>query len=528
MRIKLKQLRIGIPSVRSNDSLLLNDLTSSGFFNGTLHYNETGQLVKRAITITNLKKMVNEMAASPFSGLPAGVKKSVPEDVADVSDAMTLRKEIYFEFAYNDAGRLIQMIMPKLPAIGTPDTKITDDTDTVRIKYDSLGRIINMEGHATMNIESAHGSKKQDRYKTVNVNYLSETAIRCTAVSTYGAGTVSEKTMVDFNFNSKGNLIKATRKKVTGGGAVQLVNETVYFYYENINNPEYFALNKNLAQAFTIDGAGFYPDISVNCLQKAIVRDANGNTETITVGNFSFDANKNIVRYIQRNESAQASNQVFKNYTYNKNCSSGADTAVSEEDGSNPVLTGVKDIDGNVYQAIKIGNQVWMTEDLRVTHFRNGDTIPEVAEPALWKYIQKPAYNKNNTQGYLYNWHAMNDPRNIAPAGWHVATEAEWNILIKNLGGTSFAGGALKDGSAWADNQATVNESGFSALPAGKINSDQGLYELLGREAYYWIKPLLSTGDATAASFNIKSSDNSIQMQKSKKADGLSLRCIKD
>lgn len=128
----------------------------------------------------------------------------------------------------------------------------------------------------------------------------------------------------------------------------------------------------------------------------------------------------------------------------------------------------------------------------------------------------------------MYNWHAINDSRNIAPAGWHVATDAEWNTLIKTVGGTSVAGGALKDASTWTDNQVTTNESGFRALPAGKINSDQGLYELSGKEAYYWIKSPLSANDATATSGNIKSSGNFIQLQKLKKTDGLSVRCIRD
>lgn len=218
---------------------------------------------------------------------------------------------------------------------------------------------------------------------------------------------------------------------------------------------------------------------------------------------------------------------------YNKSCSTKPGTSALKEGevkATLPQVKNIKDIDinGKVYHAIKIGNQTWMTEDLRVTHFRNGDAIPEVADASLWKYLQKSAYNKNNAQGYLYNWHAINDARNIAPVGWHVATDAEWNTLIKNLGGASVAGGALKDVSAWTDNQVNTNESGFSALPMGKINSDSGLYEWLDKAAYYWIKSLLSANGTTASSFNIKSSNNLIQKQQSKKTDGLSVRCVKD
>jgi uncharacterized protein (TIGR02145 family) len=88
----------------------------------------------------------------------------------------------------------------------------------------------------------------------------------------------------------------------------------------------------------------------------------------------------------------------------------------------------VTDIDGNVYQTVTIGNQIWMAENLKVTHYRNGDEIPNVTVQEDWKNLTTGAYcNYNNVAVYgrLYNWLAVNDNRNIAPAGWHVPSDAE-------------------------------------------------------------------------------------------------------
>jgi len=148
----------------------------------------------------------------------------------------------------------------------------------------------------------------------------------------------------------------------------------------------------------------------------------------------------------------------------------------------------VTDIDGNLYQTIKIGNQWWMMENLKVTHYRNGDAIPNVTDGSTWSGLTTGAYcNYNNdvnnvaTYGRLYNWDAAVDSRNIAPVGWHVPTDEEWKQLEMYLGmsqteadatgwrGTD-EGGKLKEvGTAhWVSpNTGATNESGFSASPGG-------------------------------------------------------------
>ena len=93
------------------------------------------------------------------------------------------------------------------------------------------------------------------------------------------------------------------------------------------------------------------------------------------------------------------------------------------------------DIDGNIYKTVQIGNQIWMAENLRVSRYRNGDLIPNVTDNEKWGEFETGAWcnydnnpNLNSEYGKLYNWYAVADSRNIAPAGWHVPTDAEWTF----------------------------------------------------------------------------------------------------
>jgi uncharacterized protein (TIGR02145 family) len=111
----------------------------------------------------------------------------------------------------------------------------------------------------------------------------------------------------------------------------------------------------------------------------------------------------------------------------------------------------VTDIDGNVYQTVTLGGQVWMAENLKVTRYRNGDPIPCVNDASAWSGLSTGAYCHYNNDfnnaaiyGRLYNWYAVSDSRNIAPGGWHVPTDTEWQTLVDLLGGSSVAGGKMK------------------------------------------------------------------------------------
>jgi len=142
---------------------------------------------------------------------------------------------------------------------------------------------------------------------------------------------------------------------------------------------------------------------------------------------------------------------------------------------------------------VKIGTQVWMTRNLNVSRYRNGDLIPQVTDPTQWANLTTGAwcYYSNNTAngtiyGKLYNWFAVNDPRGLAPVGWHIPTHEEWITLETFLGGESVAGGKLKAITLWASpNYGATNTSSFTGLPGGLRRND-GTFDAKGYTGIWW------------------------------------------
>lgn len=211
-------------------------------------------------------------------------------------------------------------------------------------------------------------------------------------------------------------------------------------------------------------------------------------------------------------------------------------TGCKKEDNT-PVLpaTTVTDIDGNVYHTITIGTQVWMVENLKVTHYRNGDPIPHVSEDTAWGPLTPgPAYcnydNSGitaNTYGRLYNWYAVADGPFIAPAGWHIPSEAEFTTLSNYLGGdwTGAAPKLTETGSAhWqsADTATATNESGFTALPGGS-RSEYGVFGYLQTSGGWWC----STEKDNASAW-LRVINGYFGYANAHKNTGRSVRCIKD
>lgn len=178
----------------------------------------------------------------------------------------------------------------------------------------------------------------------------------------------------------------------------------------------------------------------------------------------------------------------------------------------------VTDIDGNVYQTIRIGEQWWMAENLKVTHYRNGDPIEYAPDNSIWKVLSTGAYsdwinpivpNYVETYGLFYNAYAVHDSRNLAPEGWHVASDAEWKQLEMYLGmsqadadsegwrGTG-EGGKLKEaGLAHWDNPnaGAHNAVGFTAL-AGGFRNRSGVFINFGAGTNFWTSTRV-VGDST-------------------------------
>ncbi len=205
----------------------------------------------------------------------------------------------------------------------------------------------------------------------------------------------------------------------------------------------------------------------------------------------------------------------------------------------------VKDIDGNVYKTIKIGNQWWMAENLKVTHYRNGEEIPNVVDCNAWGKYTKGAYcnygnNESNAEifGRLYNFYTVKDSRGLAPAGWHVPSMEEWQTMINYLGGDEIAGGKMKEtGIAhWnAPNTGATNESEFTALPGGyrgvfRDNSSIIEDASMGIMAYFWsaTEPYENLAKATYLSCKDYDIGGGSGHGPSQASRGYSVRCIKD
>lgn len=202
-------------------------------------------------------------------------------------------------------------------------------------------------------------------------------------------------------------------------------------------------------------------------------------------------------------------------------------------------------------EEIRIGNQIWMKSNLNTDKFSNGDSITEIRNNEEWQkayYNCEPAYcyfvndPYGEKYGKFYNWHAVNDPRGLAPVGWKIPSEDDWKLLIESLGGTDFAGFKMKEDNSNPNNPAlnfqnqydpfsslfqemekNVNKVGFGAIPLG--------HKWLGgsfigyRENCFWWSSSEANDDlAKCLSLNYES--GTILFTNLKKGDGLSIRCL--
>ena len=195
----------------------------------------------------------------------------------------------------------------------------------------------------------------------------------------------------------------------------------------------------------------------------------------------------------------------------------------------------VRDYDGNYYNTIMIGNQIWMAENLKTTKFNDGTDIPLVTDGTAWGNLTTPGYcwyNKNeatygDTYGALYNWYTIGTG-NLCPAGWHVSTDAEWTALTTYPGGESVAGGKLKETGTthWnSPNTGATNETGFTALPGGSRSHD-GTFYYIWYGGYWWSS---TEGSAKSAwNRNLSYSDAGVFRDIDYKKCGFSVRCVRD
>ena len=182
---------------------------------------------------------------------------------------------------------------------------------------------------------------------------------------------------------------------------------------------------------------------------------------------------------------------------------------------------------------VTIGDQVWMSENLNVDKFRNGDPIPEAKSVEEWKKAgdnEQPAWcyldndpANGEKYGKLYNWYAVTDPRGLAPEGWHIPSDDEWNILDNHLG--QDGGKKMKSASGWNNNGNGNNSSGFSGLPGGYRGKGCTFYGI-DKTGNWWS----STGSAKGGAWGryLYFGGAFVGRNFFPKMDGLSVRCLRD
>lgn len=186
------------------------------------------------------------------------------------------------------------------------------------------------------------------------------------------------------------------------------------------------------------------------------------------------------------------------------------------------------------YESVWICCNAWMTKNLDASTYRNGDPIPKVTNNAEWISLTTGAYcyyNNDSTTyaaiyGKLYNWYAVNDPRGLAPIGWHIPSTFEWTTLGDCLGGQLLAGGPIKEigTTHWtAPNEGATNSTNFTARPGGSRGSS---FEWIGILAYWW--SCTDSDDNNAWLQLALNSETGFAADQSVKLYGMSVRCVKD
>ena len=210
--------------------------------------------------------------------------------------------------------------------------------------------------------------------------------------------------------------------------------------------------------------------------------------------------------------------------------------------GLSTITDPVTDIDGNIYQTVAIGDQVWMAENLKVTRYSNGDTIPNLTNAGDWINTTDGAYcyyanrsSNGDVYGGLYNWFTAIDERKVCPEGWHVPTDEEWITLNKTLG---MSDEEARKMTAWrgTDEGAKLksedfggnNSSGFTALGTG-YRDPNGIFKAQGTDNDYWTStPYNNDGNTEGVLHGLLNSRSDAVRNFHVPHYGFCIRCVRD
>ena len=197
----------------------------------------------------------------------------------------------------------------------------------------------------------------------------------------------------------------------------------------------------------------------------------------------------------------------------------------------------VADADGNLYDTVVIGTQVWLKENLRTTHYNNGDPIPNVTASGAWAgltsgarcYYDNDSVSNDSVYGPLYNWYAATDTRNLCPSGWRISSNAEWTAAETFLGGNTVAGGQMKEAGTlhWLNpNTGATNSSGFTGLPGGMRDPLNNNFRTIGENGLWWTSTAYN--GSMAWSTYMWNQFAGVDHNPGSKKYGFSIRCMKD
>jgi uncharacterized protein (TIGR02145 family) len=204
------------------------------------------------------------------------------------------------------------------------------------------------------------------------------------------------------------------------------------------------------------------------------------------------------------------------------------------------IFVACTDKDNNNYSVVQVDKQTWMAENLKTTRYNDDTSIPLVQDNSKWSGLSTPGYSwfnndsvgYKNTYGAIYNWYTVNTAK-LAPAGWHIPSQAEWSTLAAKLGGDATASGKLKsngtieggNGLWYSPNNGATNSSGFSAAPGG-YRRDNGSCFGMGYSGYWWT--ITENDTQTAWYSDMDYSSTTVYYYTGSKVYGFSVRCVKD
>ncbi len=348
------------------------------------------------------------------------------------------------------------------------------------------------------------------------------------------------------------------------GFSVRLVKDNHYSYlWSNGDTTATISISPNQTTTYycTItDGVNSYRDsVKINVFNPNIFPQ---DTLKICGSSYTLDAGSGYNSYLWNTSDSSQSINVTSTGWYSCTVSNGIcsatdsvlvsiigeniinnDTTICK--GSSITLTTDKlaDIDGNDYPIAKIGTQKWISKNLNVSRYKNGDIIPQVSDSAQWSNLTSGAwcwYNNDSVSfgainGKLYNWYAVNDSRGLAPEGWHVPSDGDWKKLIKyldiNFDSTtccsSNAGGKMKTISGWASpNIDATNSSGFTALPGGYRNGIE--FNFFGSKIYSCFWSCTQKDEFIVLGRSLINDNGGIYNVNAYKNNGFSVRLVKD